>query len=919
MISGFLHPIERWAQAWFDCAVPLGLSACLAIGLVWAVTRILRRRTSAALRYALWLLVLARLALPALPILPVPLESVAAPLRQAFSTLLNHSVTGSQAIDPTYPFTGNFGAGMVAGGAGQKMDAAPPALANAPRDTPMAVTALFLLWLTGVVFWGVLNARRYGRLHEELRRLSPVTGGPDYDLFCTCRTRLAIPRWLNVQLYVSEGSSSPFVCGVIHPKIILPLDILGSFPPSQLEPLLLHELAHVKRWDTAVMGLQLLLQILHWPNPLVWLANRRLRVEREQACDDWVLAATRFERRDYGSSLVQVLEMTRCEAALSAGMLGVVESGGSLQDRLKQIMNGRRRIVTRLSPLARGGILVLGAVLLAIVPVVGQGGMNDGKSGPVTPAPNDSTAQQGKVQHAAGTLNTTLLQTITQERAIEPGAALELENSNGAVTVSAWEKPTLGIKAEKKMVVRSGGLGWLFGSKPAIKTQAEAERCFKELDVEISGDTKKTGIRTHFPERTEGVSYSVGYEIRLPARANLKLRTSNGAVSVSGIEGEVRGHSSNGTITIENVKGAVTAETSNGLIYCRVVRGKIQAHTSNGKIDCRDAFGDLDAQTSNGAIEVQLAGPLGPQERLTCRTSNGSIHVALPGNSSFNLQAHTSLGRISNDFPLTLRGDLGGRDVSGKVGAGGAEVNIRTTNGAIKIDAMGAAAAPASSTPAALASRASAAPEEQKVLAARQECFPQPICDALLELRRQASRDVDPAGKLEVNMLAESIDKKGELWIGIVERDKNPAGTMSGEIGCSNTDASEPILILSDGGEILKHHLERRKASGPGKFKMFITLDKPWPTGEEKSIYWIMRGGRPRIENQNEFSFEIQNIKGSEGLQQLMLVLPAGYRIKTESEPYHAAKDVGDNKIFLWQKHVMENENYRVAVVVELG
>jgi hypothetical protein len=56
---------------------------------------------------------------------------------------------------------------------------------------------------------------------------------------------------------------------------------------------------------------------------------------------------------------------------------------------------------------------------------------------------------------------------------------------------------------------------------------------------------------------------------------------------------------------------------------------------------------------------------------------------------------------------------------------------------------------------------------------------------------------------------------------------------------------------------------------------------------------------------------------GPEGIQQLMLVLPAGYRIKKESEPHHAARDAGNFRIFLWRKHVQKNENYRVDLILE--
>ncbi len=77
-------------------------------------------------------------------------------------------------------------------------------------------------------------------------------------------------------------------CGAWHPVLLLP-DAAENWPLERRRVVLLHELAHIKRLDWLTQTLAYIAGSLHWFNPLVWLAARRMRVEREQACDDLVL------------------------------------------------------------------------------------------------------------------------------------------------------------------------------------------------------------------------------------------------------------------------------------------------------------------------------------------------------------------------------------------------------------------------------------------------------------------------------------------------------------------------------------------------------------------------------------------------------------------------------------------------------
>lgn len=104
-----------------------------------------------------------------------------------------------------------------------------------------------------------------------------------------------------------------------------------------------NELAHVKRWDVAMNWLQLSLACVHWFNPLLWLAFRQMRQDRELACDALAMrGATDDEARHYAETLVFFVEQQRPSVLLPV-QVGIFENGAGLKRRINMIIASRRR------------------------------------------------------------------------------------------------------------------------------------------------------------------------------------------------------------------------------------------------------------------------------------------------------------------------------------------------------------------------------------------------------------------------------------------------------------------------------------------------------------------------------------------------------------------------------------------------
>jgi beta-lactamase regulating signal transducer with metallopeptidase domain len=231
----------------------------------------------------------------------------------------------------------------------------------AVRLTPADV--LIALYVGGllVVLLGI--ARDYLALRHLTRKASMVSEASWSSLLDTVARRANVRG--EVRLLRTRAAVMPLTAGVIRPVVIIPTDA-DAWPTETREAVLLHELAHVARRDCLTQTIAAIGCALYWPHPLIWLAAARLRVERELACDDAVIAGG-VRPRDYASWL---LELARALSAplprLAVSMAGVRE----LEDRLRSLIDESRR--RRAPGRGRTVITTVGACAAALLLAVAR-------------------------------------------------------------------------------------------------------------------------------------------------------------------------------------------------------------------------------------------------------------------------------------------------------------------------------------------------------------------------------------------------------------------------------------------------------------------------------------------------------------------------------------------------------------------
>src|SRR5262245_20520488 len=158
----------------------------------------------------------------------------------------------------------------------------------------------------------------------------------------------------------------PMVWGLFHPVLLLPAGA-GRWPAARLEAVLLHELAHVRRYDALTQLIAEVARVVFWFNPLVWLAARQIYLERELACDDMVLNAGTLPS-DYAGDLLDLVRSLRASRATGLAAIAMARPS-QIKVRLRAVLDearsrgtpGRRMIVAA-SVLALAVMMPLAAV-----------------------------------------------------------------------------------------------------------------------------------------------------------------------------------------------------------------------------------------------------------------------------------------------------------------------------------------------------------------------------------------------------------------------------------------------------------------------------------------------------------------------------------------------------------------------------
>jgi uncharacterized protein (TIGR03435 family) len=238
---------------------------------------------------------------------------------------------------------------------------------------------IVVLWIIGV---GVLLLRLLGgwwrihRLHRASRRLAP-------SVWTGVAERIAASLGLARRVHVVDSGDveTPTVIGWMTPVILLPVAALAGLSPAQVEAILAHELAHIRRHDFLVNLLQTFAETLLFYHPAVWWLSARIRTEREHCCDAVALSIC-GDAVSYAHALVE-LESRR----LMGSNLAMAATGGPLMARVRRVLGAPGDDRPRTF-----GTMVVATVVMLVICAVGATRYLVAAQPEASPTPSQGTA-----------------------------------------------------------------------------------------------------------------------------------------------------------------------------------------------------------------------------------------------------------------------------------------------------------------------------------------------------------------------------------------------------------------------------------------------------------------------------------------------------------------------------------------------
>jgi len=222
-----------------------------------------------------------------------------------------------------------------------------------------------------------------------------------------------------------------------------------------------------------------------------------------------------------------------------------------------------------------------------------------------------------------------------QSYTISPAGHVDLDNINGSVHISSWDRNEVKVDAVK---------------------YADSKEWLNEVRIEIDAGRDYVSIHTRYPDRNHNLNWGshdnpagVEYTLTVPRAVRLdEIKLINGSLDVTGVTGEVR------------------------------------ASCINGKLDARNLSGRAELSTINGHLDARFDELTGSSVELS--SVNGAVELTIPSDSKAEIEASTVSGGIDNDFGLHVNHHrFVGHDLRGELGNGGPRIKLGNVNGRIEI------------------------------------------------------------------------------------------------------------------------------------------------------------------------------------------------------------------------------------------
>lgn len=264
-----------------------------------------------------------------------------------------------------------------------------------------------------------------------------------------------------------------------------------------------------------------------------------------------------------------------------------------------------------------------------------------------------------------------------------------LKNVSGRIEVKSWNKNQVRIEALK------------VSKAPSL---SKAKEGAAKVEIEVEKENNSLRIETKYPKSKiwgKSVNVSVHYNLWIPDKASIKIKSVSGSVWLEEIGGTAKVDVVSGNVEVKKTDKEVDCQTVSGKLILQDITGDAYLKTVSGKIEVNRIRGSIDAETVSGGLELRevseakvvkgkvlsgsivYKGDINPEGKYKLKSFSGTVEMILPADSSFEFEAKTFSGTINTDFKITTTGVIKRTEMHGVVNQGGADVTLETFSGNI--------------------------------------------------------------------------------------------------------------------------------------------------------------------------------------------------------------------------------------------
>lgn len=320
----------------FENLINISLMGSVFALIIFCIRPIIKRFFGPMILSCLWLILIIKLIIPYGPQSELSIYNIPNKLTSKITSenlQINHFTTDSSNIIDDIPFEKTSAENNVT-------TYSPPIETSFKPNTNLSMRLLSCIWCFGVLIGTFLAVTSYFKLLKIKSSMLYKLNKNNYNILNNDLNELKIKR--NIEILVVKNISSPALCGVLYPKILIPINIFENMKDEDIHYIILHELCHYKRKDVLIAWIIYLLKIIYWFNPVIFFALNTMRKDCEIACDNMVISNFKNdENLNYGYTILKVFSLINSSNSI-IGVTSIANNKKSLKERISMIGHNKK-------------------------------------------------------------------------------------------------------------------------------------------------------------------------------------------------------------------------------------------------------------------------------------------------------------------------------------------------------------------------------------------------------------------------------------------------------------------------------------------------------------------------------------------------------------------------------------------------